>query len=598
MQPTSQHDDHYEQTEIAGLSSDDKDAMTQQTISLCGDPIYAALIPTGELYLSLPSLCAALGLNVRGQLQRIQRTPELSDGLAQLFLITRGGSQRVNCLHSEKLFAWLSTLQVRSMNGQARAKLTRYLAASNNFSAATLLSSDTQATPIIMEVESQPIQITLPLVNDNPTLEVTAQPILVVEEQQDTLAITVQPELLAEEEENTLAVGTVQSTEQIIIIGDTTDLPSRQEELRTLLTRIPYISSDTTLVTTSFQEDRAIREATLARKADWEKEPTLNRMRYRASNKLLVYIGNPDHPLSINDALERIRALGETTILTARILLGLWNIRRSEGQLSKDGSAAIRVDEILAWRGVQKHTRVYESLQKRFTDGYQWKHKQQVHRDVLLLEQCYLRGYHNVIVKGRNRRFLIDSPYLRVASVKDATQVDDGEPVGYFIAPGAWINTYEEHGNLFFVELDRRIFQLNPQNEQIALRIALYLTEYWRQLARTGNFEQPISMHDLLLHSMVPIDEGHLTSRFAPRVEEALDTLIQRGIVGEAHPLVPIDKTKAHWGRDWLMALWLLLPPIEAIEQHSMQALLPAPAPAPMLQPSLAKKQKKGTKDQ
>ncbi len=596
MQPTSQYDDHYKQIEIAGLSTDDKDAMTQQTISLCDDLIYAALIPTGELYLSLPSLCAALGLNVRGQLQRIQRTPELSEGLAQLFLVTRGGSQRVNCLHSEKLFAWLSTLQVRSMNEPARAKLTRYLAASNNFSVAALLSLDEQTTPVV--VESQPAQITLPLVNDNPTLEVTAQPTLVVEEAKDTLTITVQPELFVEEEENTLAVSTigiVQSTEQVIIVGDTADLPSRQEELRTLLTRIPYISSDTTLVTTSFQEDRAIREATLARKADWEKEPTLNRMRYRASNKLLVYIGNPDHPLSLTDALERIRALGETTILTARILLGLWNIRRSEGQLSKDGSAAIRVDEILAWRGVQKHTRVYESLQKRFTDGYQWKHKQQVHRDVLLLEQCYLRGYHNVIVKGRNRRFLIDSPYLRVASVKDATQVDDGEPVGYFIAPGAWINTYEEHGNLFFVELDRRIFQLNPQNEQIALRIALYLTEYWRQLARTGDFEQPISMYDLLLHSMVPIDEGHLTSRFAPRVEEALDTLIERGIVGEARPLVPIDKTKAHWGKDWLAALWLLLPPIEAIEQHSIQALLPAPAPAPTSQSPLAKKQKKGT---
>src|SRR5262249_52455100 len=114
-----------------------------------------------------------------------------------------------------------------------------------------------------------------------------------------------------------------------------------QQELRTVLTNVPHISSTAALITTNFQEDRAIREATLARKVDWEEDPEFRRMRYIASNHLHVYLGDPEHPLSLSEALQRIRALGETTILTARILLGLWNIRRCENQLTKDGSAAI-----------------------------------------------------------------------------------------------------------------------------------------------------------------------------------------------------------------------------------------------------------------
>jgi hypothetical protein len=258
-----------------------------------------------------------------------------------------------------------------------------------------------------------------------------------------------------------------------------------------------------------------------------------------------------------------IQEFGESAVLTARIILGLWNIQRNDQRFAKDGSAAIRIDDILEWRGVQKHSRVASTgAPKRSTDGYQWKHKQEAHRDIKLLELCHLRGYHTIKVQGKVRQIRSDGPYLRVTSVTDTTDAIEENVVGYFVAPGAWINTYEEHGNFFLVEIDRRIFQLHPHNDQIALRIALYLTEHWRQHLKTGRYTDPIIMQELLTASMVPIDQKHLTTRFAPRVEAALTRLIERGIVGEARPLRSLDTTKAHWGKEWLRMPWSILPPV------------------------------------
>lgn len=517
--PVSYDQKQLRDKEIATLDSTE-DVVEQRIVSFGGDNLLAILTTSDHLYLSLPSICTVLSLNIRGQLQRIQRTYELTTGLRQLSLKTRGGMQRVNCFRLDKICLWLDGVQKRGLDSTVYNKIARCQA------------EVVQAVTRAFSVSDQRVtsrQVSLPFIGQ------------VAQNHQEL-------------DEPSL------TTSEFVCEID-------QQELRAVLTNVPHISSTAALITTNFQEDRAIREATLARNVDWEEEPEFRRMRYIASNHLHVYLGDPEHPLSLSEALQRIRALGETTILTARILLGLWNIRRCENQLTKDGSAAIRVDEILEWRGVQKHSRVYPGLEKRFTDGYQWKHKQRVQQDVKLLEQCYLRGHHIVIVRGRVRRFLIDGPYLRVTSVKETANGEDGELVGYFIAPGAWINSYEEHGNLFFAEIDRRIFLLHPHNDQIALRIALYLTERWRQHVKTGAYDQPITMRDLLEASMVAIDEKHLTTRFAPRVEVALCKLIEQGITGETIPLTTIDRNQAHWGKTWLASQWKILPPRELMQR-------------------------------
>lgn len=273
--------------------------------------------------------------------------------------------------------------------------------------------------------------------------------------------------------------------------------------------------------------------------------------------------GDPEHPLEKDEIEHYIHQLDESTVLTARILLGIWNIRRSEQQLAKDGSAAIRIDDILEWRGVQKHQRLlYEGAPSYTTDGYQWKHKQEVHKDIKLLELFHLRGQHAITIKGKSWQFVIDGPYLRVTSVKEKMGPVEEDPIGYFIAPGAWINTYEEHGNVVLVEIDRRIFQLNPQNDQLALRIALYLTEHWRLHFTTGHYADPMVMQELLKASMIPIDRSNLTSRFIPRVEAALQKLCTQGIIGSADQLTPVDRTQSRWGKEWLSSHWRIMPPL------------------------------------
>jgi hypothetical protein len=549
-----------------------EDVRAQKRMQWNGEEILVALTQTRDCFVSLPTTCKALGLNPRGQLQRIQRTPALQVGLRQLPLSTRGGLQRLNCLHTDLVASWLAGMHNRMLTDDLRQQIEGYstrLAETEQLlrllatgSSLIEIEIDPQPQQQIQEPHPSPAQVEINPVSETALTIAESDISLVVD--LDEAQIVEEP-LLEEKETPDVAEDLVQ---QSWLLQDDSpfDGSDDQQKQQALLTTLPGINTAAILVTTGYQEDRAIREATLARKADWEEEPVSQRMRYIASNKLHIYLGDPEHPLSLVETNNVIRALGESTVLTARILLGLWNIRRAEHQLTKDGSAAIRIDDILEWRGVQKHQRtLYSGTQKRSTDGYQWKHKQQVHRDIKLLELCHLRGIHMVTIKGKARQFSVDGPYLRVTSVKETTTAQKEDIIGYFIAPGAWINTYEEHGNIALIEIDRRIFQLNPQNDQIALRIALFLTEHWRMQAKTRQYTDPIMMQDVLTASMVPVDKTNLTTRFIPRVEAAIRKLKESGIVGDAHPLSQIDRTQTRWGKEWLQVQWSFLPPIDLL---------------------------------
>ncbi len=101
-------------------------ALEQKVIPFMGDELAAALTQSGGIFISLPGMCNALGINPRGQLQRIQRTRELSLGLRQIPLVTRGGRQTVNCLRLDKLGLWLAGIETVSVKSQFRAKLDAY----------------------------------------------------------------------------------------------------------------------------------------------------------------------------------------------------------------------------------------------------------------------------------------------------------------------------------------------------------------------------------------------------------------------------------------------------------------------------------------
>src|SRR5712691_7480477 len=101
-------------------------ALEQRVIPFMGDELAAALTQTGGIFISLPGMCGALGLNTRGQLQRIQRTNELAIGLRRIPLQTKGGRQVLNCLRIDKLGLWLAGIETVRVKSQFRAKLDAY----------------------------------------------------------------------------------------------------------------------------------------------------------------------------------------------------------------------------------------------------------------------------------------------------------------------------------------------------------------------------------------------------------------------------------------------------------------------------------------
>ncbi len=331
----------------------------------------------------------------------------------------------------------------------------------------------------------------------------------------------------------------------------------------------PFLAEDFIEVP-AYQEDTAVREATLAGPDYWTTEDDVYRFA-SSPDDLAIYFGDPKHPMSVTDAIKRLHLLGDSTVLTARIALGLWNQRRREGRLSKNGDAALRYDEILAWRGIEKLTRATQPGGiKKHSDGYRDSHKKQVRQDLELLQHYYLRGSHTVRVKGRVMTIRVDGPYLRVGPVTAEIEWKEAD-VGVYLSPGPWVNSYEDYDNWTFAEIDRRIFELVPQNDQHELRLALYLVERWRQQAQRQTYAEPIVMEDLLTASVITIDRKHLTDRFVKRIHDALDHLCRRKIIGSCVCLTPVDEHKPQWGKDWLASVWQILPPEDLIQQYRLR---------------------------
>lgn len=356
---------------------------------------------------------------------------------------------------------------------------------------------------------------------------------------------------------------------------------AEQQERIEIIERIPENADAaiTYLTTTNYQVDRSIREATLATPDQWQEESEM--LVFTSSDKIKVYLGTPRDPLEMNEALKRIRELSESTALTARIVLGLWNIRRSNNQLTVNGSVAIRLEEVLEWRGIKKHSYLAypdkPGSTKRYTDGYESKYRDQVLKDLDLLASCCVRGRVNCSFRGKRVEVSINGPYLTYSIVMYKTLWTDDAIAGVFASPGDWISAYAEYDNHFFSEIDRKIFQFHPHKQQHELRLALYLTERWRQLAREGNFEKEISMNELLAASMIRIDKAHLTSQFAPRIEHALHELWEQKIIGgkEPAPVEEIDKSQPQWGKAWLASRWIIPPPPE-IQEFYAKVLKPS----------------------
>jgi len=104
----------------------EEQAAEQQLVPFLGDDLAAAMATGGSIYISLPGMCAALGLSTQAQLRRIERTRTLAKGLQRISLQTKGGFQRVNCLRLDLIALWVAGAQTGSMKSEFRAKIETY----------------------------------------------------------------------------------------------------------------------------------------------------------------------------------------------------------------------------------------------------------------------------------------------------------------------------------------------------------------------------------------------------------------------------------------------------------------------------------------
>ena len=98
----------------------------QQIIPFVGDSLVAALTEQGNIYISLPGMCAALGLDSRGQLQRIQRHEVLAASLRRIPLATPGGRQLTYCLRVDTLALCLAGVETKRIKEEFKAKIVAY----------------------------------------------------------------------------------------------------------------------------------------------------------------------------------------------------------------------------------------------------------------------------------------------------------------------------------------------------------------------------------------------------------------------------------------------------------------------------------------
>jgi hypothetical protein len=94
----------------------------QQNVVI-GDQTCVVLRRGDEFYVSIVSLCRALGLDSGAQKRRIKRQTALQSGLCSLPAQTTGGEQITTCLHLEKLGAWLAGIEQAALREEAQKRL-------------------------------------------------------------------------------------------------------------------------------------------------------------------------------------------------------------------------------------------------------------------------------------------------------------------------------------------------------------------------------------------------------------------------------------------------------------------------------------------
>jgi len=100
----------------------------QRTVRLDdeGTDIVAVRVEDGSIYVPIRPLCAALGLDASGQIQRIHRREALAEMVRTIAVPTAGGTQDLACLHVEGVPLWLSGIDTSRIKEGLRQKFVHF----------------------------------------------------------------------------------------------------------------------------------------------------------------------------------------------------------------------------------------------------------------------------------------------------------------------------------------------------------------------------------------------------------------------------------------------------------------------------------------
>ncbi len=474
-----------------------------------------------ERYISIPALCDALDLEVSSQRRRTNRNFAMYSRL--LPLDTSSGKQDVSCLQVRSIDEWLQGLRQGKMTDEQREKLAVF-----QRDLAVFAKSTFPHVPVVIE----------PNFADS-----TARSLFGTEETDLPLELTDLNEIEDGRKQNDSAVF---------------HLPKQEEILAQVANRQP----GSHLIVTSTAGDTAFRESCLD--ADgWIYSESMPY--YRSSDQIIVYLENPTRTVDLETAESRIRSFGETTVMTARIALGFWILERENpARLQSNGTIAIRPEDILIWRGIAQHTRAaYSGSEARISDGYESKYFEQVHRDFLYIQDCYMYSEQGQPIK-------FEGPYAHVTAIRGQRTLwgPSDEVLFYLFAPGGWIVSATGKAYSHFGIALKRVFELRPNRQKYALRIALYLIERWAQLSSKGDFEEAICMRDLLRSSIIDPDRIDFPVLRNSVIHALTEILPKQKIVGKVQQYIPPALLTRSQKEQFLASYWSLPPHSDILQQY------------------------------
>lgn len=135
----------------------------QRSVNFYGDDLTAVLMKDGRVYASIKNMCDALGLNPRGQSQRIDRHTVLSRGKGVCKIHTPGGDQSVIVLRADLVPLWLSGVRTSMVNEDIRPKLEKFQEEAaavlwEAFQEGRLTTTDSDFNELLKKADSEVVQ--------------------------------------------------------------------------------------------------------------------------------------------------------------------------------------------------------------------------------------------------------------------------------------------------------------------------------------------------------------------------------------------------------------------------------------------------------